>query len=290
MGIFSDVLLTVDFDRTMTAPDSTIPERNLEAVRYFMENGGAFTLNTGRSVPMAARFLNTLPANVPFLLYNGSAAYDREAGKLIQCRIIDLDPESVINDLQSRFPELTVELQGTYAHHIFRKDAGWEDYCANNGCPWEYADAANIPLPFLKLALYGEFRENTVASMYDASEEELALFDRATAYIAETYGDKVDCFRACARILDIHAKGCSKLNSARTLQKTLGRKILVCVGDAENDTTMLDGADYAYCPSDGVVADRYENVCPCADGAVADVIYHKLPNILKEQEKPRASL
>ena len=124
MGIFSDVLLTVDFDRTMTAPDSTIPERNLEAVRYFMENGGAFTLNTGRSVPMATRFLNTLPANVPFLLYNGSAAYDREAGKLIQCRIIDLDPESVINDLQSRFPELTVELQGTYAHHIFRKDAG----------------------------------------------------------------------------------------------------------------------------------------------------------------------
>ena len=290
MGIFSDVLLTVDFDRTMTAPDSTIPERNLEAVRYFMENGGAFTLNTGRSVPMATRFLDTLPANVPFLLYNGSAAYDREAGKLIQCRIIDLDPESVINDLQSRFPELTVELQGTYAHHIFRKDAGWEDYCANNGCPWEYADAANIPLPFLKLALYGEFRENTVASMYDASEEELALFDRATAYIAETYGDKVDCFRACARILDIHAKGCSKLNSARTLQKTLGRKILVCVGDAENDATMLDGADYAYCPSDGVVADRYENVCSCADGAVADVIYHKLPNILKEQERPRAPL
>ena len=39
MGIFSDILLTVDFDRTLTAPDSTIPERNLAAIRYFMENG-----------------------------------------------------------------------------------------------------------------------------------------------------------------------------------------------------------------------------------------------------------
>ena len=52
MAQFSDVLLTVDYDRTLTAPDSTIPERNLEAIRYFMENGGAFTVNTGRSVPM----------------------------------------------------------------------------------------------------------------------------------------------------------------------------------------------------------------------------------------------
>ena len=29
MAIYSDVLLTVDFDRTLTAPDSSIPERNL---------------------------------------------------------------------------------------------------------------------------------------------------------------------------------------------------------------------------------------------------------------------
>ena len=283
MGMFSDVLLTVDFDRTLTAPDSTIPERNLEAIRYFMENGGAFTLNTGRSVPMSTRVLNKVPVNVPFLLYNGSAAYDRDTGELLQCRVIELEPESLINDLQSRFPALTVELQGTYAHHIFRKDSGWENYCENNGCPWEYADAANIPLPFLKLALYGEFRENTVASMYQASQEELDLFDQATRYIEQKYGSKVDCFRACARILDIHAKGCSKLNSAKQLQKTLGRKLLVCVGDAENDVTMLDGADYAYCPADGVVADRYENVCNCAQGAVADVIYKKIPEILRNQ-------
>ena len=50
--MFSDVLLTVDYDRTLTAPDSTIPERNLKAIRYFLENGGAFTVNTGRSMPM----------------------------------------------------------------------------------------------------------------------------------------------------------------------------------------------------------------------------------------------
>ena len=65
MGIFSDVLLTVDYDRTMTDPDSKVPHRNFEAIQYFMENGGAFTLNTGRSTTTAKKLLNTLPVNAP---------------------------------------------------------------------------------------------------------------------------------------------------------------------------------------------------------------------------------
>ena len=67
---------------------------------------------------------------------------------------------------------------------------------------------------------------------------------------------------------------------ARELQKKLGRKILICVGDAENDLSMMEGADYAFCPRDGVVADRFETVCDCAQGAVAEVIYKKIPEIL----------
>ena len=71
MGRFSDVLLTVDFDRTLTAEDSSIPERNLEAIRYFMAEGGAFTVNTGRSLAMSRCFFDRVPMNAPVLLYNG---------------------------------------------------------------------------------------------------------------------------------------------------------------------------------------------------------------------------
>lgn len=281
--MFSDVLLTVDFDRTLTGPDSVIPQRNLEAIRYFIENGGAFTVNTGRSVPMSlGRLLPEVPVNVPLLLYNGSAAYDKQTGQLSQCMPLALDPKEVIWDVQNRFPALHVEIQGVDAHYLFRKNPGWEAYCENNGCPWKYAAPEDVPGPFIKFSLYGEFRENTVASMYEATPEELALFANAIDYVERTYGDRVDVFRACARIADIHAKGCSKLRSARSLQRSLGRKILVCVGDAENDLTMLEGADYAFCPADGVVADRYPNVCPCGEGAVAEMIYEKIPEILRK--------
>ena len=43
---------------------------------------------------------------------------------------------------------------------------------------------------------------------------------------------------------------------------------------------MLEGADFSYCPRDSAIADRFENVCACGEGAVADVIYKKIPEIL----------
>ena len=282
--LYSDILLTVDYDRTLTAPESTIPKRNIEAIEYFMENGGTFTMNTGRSVPMAVNnIFGIVPTNAPLLLYNGSAAYDEKTGKLTRFAPIDLDVAAVLPKLQARFPYLNVEVQAIDKHYLMHKDAGWEAYCDNNGCPWGYADPDKIPGPFIKFTFYGQFRENTVASMYEATEEELAQIEEMIQYMTANYGDKVDIFKACPRIIDVHSKGISKLTTARQLQQELGKKILVCVGDAENDLAMLEGADFAFCPSDGIVADRFPNVCSCGEGAIADVIYEKIPEILKNR-------
>ena len=280
---YSDFLLTVDFDRTLTAPDSTIPKRNIEAIEYFMANGGTFTVNTGRSIPSSmGAVIPDVPVNAPLLLYNGSAAYDKAAKRFTRTGTIDL-PVEVVLELQAAFPDLRIEIQGSEAHYLFSRDAVWQEYCAHNGMPWAYCAPKEIPGPFLKFSIYGRFKDETVASMYEATEAELARIAEAIAYVEHHWGDKVDVFRACHQIADIHAKGCSKLNSARLLQKELGKKWLVCVGDAENDLSMLEGADFAFCPADGVVADRFENVCDCAQGAVADVIYKKIPEILAKQ-------
>lgn len=284
MSQFSNILLTVDFDRTLTAPDSTIPSRNLEAIRYFIDNGGTFTINSGRSIPMSERnIIDIVPTNAPLLLYNGSADYDPQTKQLTRYVPLDLDPVTVLPQLQEKFPAINVEIQALDAHYLLHKDSGWEDYCTNNGCHWKYAAIEDIPGPFIKFSFYGEFRENTVASMYTATEEELVLFDEALAYLQEVYGDHIEIFRACPRIADIHAKGVSKLRAARELQKELGKEILICVGDAENDFSMLEGADYAFCPSDGSVAHLFPNACPCGEGAIADVIYEKIPVIIQNR-------
>ena len=282
MGIYSDVLLTVDYDRTLTAPDSTIPERNLEAIRYFMENGGAFTVNTGRSVPMYRSIRDKVPVNAPLLLYNGSAACDRDTGALSACRPFDMDLWETVEELLEMFPHLTVEVQGPDAHYNFIPNPRWDAFNIHNGCPHATARRGQDLGPFLKFTLYGEFYDNTVARLFDATPEELDQMDAAEEALRRRWGDKIEIFRSATRLIDVHAKGVSKAAAARDLKARLGRRILVCVGDASNDISMLDAADFAFCPADAIIAGRYENVCRCADGAVADVIYEKIPNLLKK--------
>lgn len=279
MGLFSDILLTVDYDRTLTAPDSTIPERNLEAIRWFIENGGAFTVNTGRSLPMAQPFKDKVPVNAPLLLYTGAAAYDVKEDRMTFLHEIGLDMWQTVRELIDMFPDLTVEVQALDKHYNFVPNPAWDAFSANN-CAYATARPGQDLGPFLKFAIYGEIRDVTVDHLFHGTEEEIRRMDQAEEMLKKTYGEHLAVFRAGPRVIDVQAAGISKCRAARELQQQLGRKILVCAGDAENDVVMLDGADYAFVPADAILKDRYENVCKCADGAVADVIYEKIPRIL----------
>ena len=123
-------------------------------------------------------------------------------------------------------------------------------------------------------------RSSRLADLYTLTAEQAARMDAAEVLLKQEFGEYCEVFRAAPRIIDVHAVGVSKLQAARQLQAQLGKKILVCVGDAENDLTMLQGADYGFCPADGVVAHLFPNVCSCDEGAVAEVIYKKIPEIL----------
>ena len=276
--MFSDVLMTVDFDRTFTGPDSKIPQRNLDAVAFFMENGGTFTINTGRSVSSFRKHLGKVPVNAPILMYNGSARW--QDGKLTDLKLLDLDLWETIELVQKEFPGMNLEIQGVDLHYLIDPEDAYVAFY--NALKWGYkiAQPGEDLGPFMKFALAGSPRSKSVATLFDISEKEDAAFDAAQERIKALWGDKVVVYRAAPRIIDVHAKGVSKIAAARQLQQELGKKILVCAGDAENDIPMLEGADYAFCPADGVVADRFPNVCPCAEGAIADVIYKKIPEIL----------
>ena len=276
--MFSDILMTVDFDRTMTGPDSMIPQRNLDAVAFFMENGGTFTVNTGRSVSSFHKHLNSVPVNAPILLYNGSARW--ENGNLTQLKLLDMDLWETVAAVQKEFPGMNLEIQGVDYHYLI--DPTPDFVAFYDALKWNYkiVQPGEDLGPFMKFALAGSPRSKSVATLFDISEKEDAAFDAAQARLMELWGEKIAVYRAAPRIIDVHAKGVSKIAAARQLQKELGKKIPVCAGDAENDIPMLEGADFAFCPADGVVANRFETVCNCADGAIADIIYKKIPEIL----------
>ena len=274
MAKFDDFLITSDYDFTLTAHDGRIPERNLEAIRYFTENGGAFTVNTGRSGVTSRRLMEQVPANVPFLLMNGSAVV--ENGEALELYPIDLEPWAVLTRLAEAFPEAALEVQGLWCHYLW--DPPVQRQASHDKNQWNYrlVQPGDDLGTFLKFNVFRP--EEPVSSQQNG--ETVRLFDRIQNFIHEQWGDRMVAFRSGPFLLNVHARGVSKINAARKLQKQLARKYLVCIGDEGNDIPMLDGADLAFCPADGAVADRYEHVCKSAEGAVADVIYKKIPEIL----------
>ena len=279
MPRFDDFLITSDYDQTLTGPDGTIPERNLEAIRYFTERGGAFTVNTGRSGVTARALMAQVPANVPYLLMNGSAVV--QDGACLELHPIDLEPWPMLTRIGAEFPEVEIEIQGLWCHYLWNPSPRRLENHRNNG--WNYrpvqpGDDLGIFTKFNVFLPNQTLQESLLTGQGDNGM--VALFDRLQDFIHAQWGDKMVAFRSGTCLLNVHAAEVSKIRSARKLQKQLGRKYLVCIGDAGNDIPMLDGADFAYCPADGAVADRYENVCGSADGAVADVICQKIPEIL----------
>lgn len=279
MAQFSDVLLTVDFDRTLTARDSTIPQKNLEAIDYFIRNGGAFTINTGRSLPMCAPFLGKVNVSAPLLLYNGAAAYDLKTRSFVFEHTIPRGQGQMVREIGALLQDEILEIQAKDAHYTFSTQSAWENLYDTVGCAWGYAEPDADLGPLLKFSICGPIRGDSVGSFYLGLPEDVARYDWLEKELTVRYGDVVDVMRPAATIIDMQVRGANKGRSARELKAQLKRKILVCVGDAPNDISMLDAADYAYCPQNSIIAGQYETVCDCDEGAVAEVIFEKIPQI-----------
>lgn len=273
MSIFSNVLLASDFDHTLTDTDGKIPQENLRAIREFTAEGGAFTVNSGRSIPMFRKKAADVPTNAPCLLYNGAACYDYATETLLQAELL---PD--IGDVLRRLPVpenvVRIELQGQFTHYVVGRDLQRDEYLKESGVPFTYISLDEMPSePLLKAGIYGIIKKHRYEKHSQVDAEELARFNALEDFLCENSGGRYCVSHSMPRILEIYSSRCSKGLAARRLARELGREILVCVGDAPNDLPMLQEADYAFCPADCDPAlHNFPLVAPCAEGSIADVI------------------
>ena len=73
MKQFEGTLILTDLDGTLLDGQNRISPENQAAIRHYMENGGRFTVATGRSLKGMEHFFPALAVNAPAILYNGSA-------------------------------------------------------------------------------------------------------------------------------------------------------------------------------------------------------------------------
>ena len=275
MGKFSSIMIASDFDRTLTDPQDQIPQSNLDAIRYFIDEGGTFTVASGRSIPLFRERAALVPVNAPCILGNGAVLYDYQTETLHRFEPLDEEfAPKIIAAARAYDNSLSVEVQCLDAHYIYGADTTRDRFLAASGVKPIHVEK-DPPFPWMKIVVCAA-DDHVIESYDEVAPEKLEKFRLLMEYIDRFCREKCCATRSMPRLIEIGTNTCDKGTAARTLANTLGRKTLVCAGDAMNDLAMLREADLAFCPADCDPALRtlpfLRLVSPCSKGAVADVI------------------
>lgn len=219
MGKFSGYLICSDIDGTFYSP---VPDNeNIQAVRYFIENGGKFTFATGRMVDHL-REKGFLPIiNAPVCLCNGGAVYDYSKEEIVLKRPLDYTLQAFLDAIS----QIPVKLQRL---HIYYSDMhGSADYN-------DIGQVSDTDRKRFLAKIMCRFETQQQADDFKAAALQMPFFSQT--YICKSFSVGVE-FNAC---------NATKGHALRFIKEYLGDiHTSVGVGNYENDLTLLQHADLA---------------------------------------------
>ncbi len=273
MGIFSKVLIASDYDGTLVPSTKKVTDKVRAAIRYFISEGGYFTVCTGRTYQGFHSYSPDI-INAPALLSNGGMAYDYAAGKIVIDDGIGDEGIDALRDVRDLFPELAIEMYAFNDTYSINLHDNSMRHFTSQGIPFKVvSDPSETARPWSKVMLNGD-RESV---------------KKVQAFLAEKHGE-IGFVPTDGGSLEVLKKGCNKGTLLLKLAAYLGvdRKDVYAVGDGYNDVDMLKIASAAFVPSNG---DEESKACATyivgsnEEDAIADVI-----GILKQKyEKQRLS-
>lgn len=252
---YDGYLICTDCDGTLTDNHQRIPPENRDAIAYFQQNGGLFTVATGRS----PSYISSLPAmgltvNAPIIAVNGALIYDAAHGRPLH--ELPLDGSAL-----EAFAYACQKCSGIERAQIVNIDGAhvWQP-----GGPQTVEElAGSVPKPWYKFLFVTH------------TEAEMALL-RET--LEGKYGMRYRFDRSWPVGLELHSLHSGKGECLARLRDLIGRPIhtTVGVGDYENDISLLQMADIGI-----AVANAPDHVKHAADrvtvsneeAAIAKIIY-----------------
>ncbi|HEY5523718.1 MAG TPA: HAD-IIB family hydrolase, partial [Clostridium sp.] len=109
-NIFDGYLLVSDMDGTLLNSEKKISKRNLKAIEYFVNEGGKFTVATGRMVQSVEMFINQLKIELPTILHNGAKIYDYKNNNVISQYPIEEDRKEALRRIKKDKPNIGIEI------------------------------------------------------------------------------------------------------------------------------------------------------------------------------------
>ena len=237
MGKFDGVLLYTDYDDTLYNQHRTVSEENHRAIRYFMEEGGRFSIATGRAKRTFEPQIEKehLEFNAPVVVGNGAGIYDFQAGEYVVCTHLPHGAPAHMAQLCGQLPELSFE-----AYH-------WDDIYVHNlnvvtaahlkrvGVPYQECAIEDMPTPWLKVIL----------------EQDHPVLVQAQEYLVSHYGEEYEVIFSNPYLLEVTAKGANKGTMVSRVAQMLGiaPEHVYCMGDNQNDIPMLAVSAIPFAPA-----------------------------------------
>ena len=247
MGKYTGILLCSDFDGTLYN-GKVIPEENMKAIRHFRENGGLFSVVSGRDSEFLHSFFEGNSFGVPVANYNGAVIYDFDRREKINEHFMSGITMECIDTILR-------EVDGVCRFSFFQPSGVTRERIDRHG----RVDPARLE------NLY-KFAVNIAGESGDWLAGRDKLREIMKDYtVVRSYEDYVEILES----------DYTKAPTTKRLKEMVGADLLVCVGDYENDIEMVKNADIGYAVANAVpelieVADR--RTVSVHDAAIARII------------------
>lgn len=275
MGRFDGVMLLSDFDNTLlytkpfsavdVVPPPSMAPRNVEAIQYFIDEGGRFTVATGRALVIFRPYVGKFPMNAPVILNNGGSLYDFTQNTYVISIVLPEEAMGELGAVFDRYPEAAAEIyHPTDLVEAVRPNQWTESHARLTG-------VRDTEIPSLQQAT-----APATKIIFEAERE--TLLEIRAELLAQGAGDRYEMFLSADRLLEITGKGVDKGHMALELARRYGvsPEHLYCIGDQNNDLPLLRVARQAFAPANAIEELKQNPavtvVGHCLDGAVADVI------------------
>lgn len=261
MGRFDGVLIATDYDDTLVDRAKRVPQRSLEALQRFTDQGGRFTIASGRGVEAIRPCLEGLPVNAPVIVANGTQIYDFDGERLLYQAYLPQQAREDFAQVFRDFPRVAVEVY-----------AQGQVYCVNPNLVT--AEHLRITRQTAREVRLEEIPEGWV---YAKFEEETAYLQKIQGYLRQQFPGRYEAIFSHSYLLEVAGHGSGKGPGVLRLAELLGiqPQDVYCAGDNENDLSMLRAAAVSFTPrhSTAIAMEAADViVCDCDEGALADVV------------------
>lgn len=224
-----------DMDGTLLDSIGGISAENRKAIERFMQQGGHFTVATGRSETIAKPFFEKLQTNFPAILFNGAAVYDFAAGEFLYKVTLSNEIVREIRDIAlSVYPEICFQAFAEGPIQLFNPNGVTDHLAAKENQPMVHSSYSSNA-EYIKLLLYGE---NAKLKKVAAAIEHLAEGNFMPVFSAPFY-------------LEILPANCSKGTAMEWMIRhfKIPAEEIAAIGDYDNDLAMIRQAALGAAPA-----------------------------------------